>query len=90
MLAAYLERTRNCRLATSSEGVALTPKEIVTLKLLTGGNSNGSIAQQLHVSPHTVKTHIYNVFRKIHVSNRVQAVHWALQHVDGVDEVNRR
>jgi LuxR family transcriptional regulator of csgAB operon len=28
---------------------------------------------------HTVKTHIYNLLRKIRVSNRVQAVHWAGQ-----------
>ncbi len=89
MLTAYLERTRNHRHAPSSAGVVLTPKEIATLKLLAGGNSNGHIALQLHVSPHTVKTHIYNVFRKINVSNRVQAVHWALRHIDGV-EVNSR
>jgi LuxR family transcriptional regulator of csgAB operon len=28
-----------------------------------------------------VKTHIYNLFRKIRVSNRVQAVHWASQNL---------
>jgi len=32
-----------------------------------------------------VKTHIYNLFRKLHVGNRVQAVHWALQNIEGVE-----
>jgi LuxR family transcriptional regulator of csgAB operon len=85
MLTAYLERTRNRRQATATELGALTPKEVATLKLLAGGNSNSHIAQQLNVSPHTVKTHVYNVFRKINVSNRVQAAHWVLQNIDGVE-----
>lgn len=88
MLSAYFERTRN-RICLASNAVALTPKEIATLKLLAGGNSNGHIAEKLNVSPHTVKTHLYNVFRKINVCNRVQAVHWALQHIEGL-EVNWR
>ena len=46
------------------------------LRLLAAGNTTEHIAASLKVSPHTVKTHIYNLFRKIHVSNRVQAVHW--------------
>lgn len=88
MLSAYFEKTRNRRYLTGN-AVALTPKEIATLKLLAGGNSNGHIAEKLNVSPHTVKTHLYNVFRKINVCNRVQAVHWALQHIEGL-EVNWR
>lgn len=85
MLTAYLERTRSRRHVEAAEAIVLTPKEIATLKLLVGGNSNDHIARQLNVSPHTVKTHLYNVFRKIRVGNRVQAVHWALQHIDGIE-----
>lgn len=88
MLTAYLERTRSRRHVSCIQN-ALTPKEIATLKLLVGGDSNSHIAQQLNVSPHTVKTHLYNVFRKIKVDNRVQAVHWALQHIDGVEVDSR-
>ena len=77
MLAAYLEQMRPSRPPSLPDSTHLTRKEIETLKLIAGGNSNSHIARQLNVSPHTVKTHIYNLFRKIHVSNRVQAVHWA-------------
>ncbi len=68
-----------------TETTLLTPKEIDTLKLLVGGHSNNHIARTLNVSPHTVKTHVYNLFRKLHVGNRVQAVHWALQNIEGVE-----
>jgi ATP/maltotriose-dependent transcriptional regulator MalT len=35
------------------------------------------------VSMHTVKTHIYNLFKKIDVSNRIQAVNWAKDNLEG-------
>jgi len=85
MLSAHLEQARSHRRSPIPEATLLTRKEIETLKLLAGGNSTHRIARKLNVSPHTVKTHLYNVFRKLRVSNRVQAVNWALQHVDGVE-----
>lgn len=86
MLSAYLEQTRLRQRPRVSEPSHLTRKEIETLRLLAGGNSNSHIAHKLNVSPHTVKTHIYNLFRKIHVNNRVQAVNWALHNIDGVEQ----
>jgi LuxR family transcriptional regulator of csgAB operon len=82
VLWAHLERTRKVPqpLMRPVAGV-LTRKEIETLRLLATGNSTDDIAAALKVSPHTVKTHIYNLFRKIHVSNRLQAAHWAARHL---------
>ncbi|MCP4667299.1 MAG: helix-turn-helix transcriptional regulator, partial [Deltaproteobacteria bacterium] len=37
------------------------------------GSSNEDIAKDLFISCHTVKTHVYNIFKKINVSNRIQA-----------------
>lgn len=31
---------------------------------------------------HTVKTHIYNLFKKIGVANRIQAVNWAKEYME--------
>jgi DNA-binding NarL/FixJ family response regulator len=84
MLSAHLEMIRMRQRSPASVVPALTRKEIETLRLLTGGSSNNHIARRLSVSPHTVKTHVYNLFRKLRVNNRVQAVHWALQNIDGV------
>ncbi len=85
MLSAHWEQNSAHKRFFPAETALLTPKEIDTLKLLVGGHSNNHIARTLNVSPHTVKTHIYNLFRKLHVGNRVQAVHWALQNIEGVE-----
>ncbi len=85
MLFAHWEQTSAHKRPFPTETTLLTRKEIDTLKLLVGGHSNNHIAHTLKVSPHTVKTHIYNLFRKLHVGNRVQAVHWALQNIEGVE-----
>ncbi len=81
VLCAHLERTRTVQKPASPAATLLTRKEMETLRLLATGSSTEHIAQELKVSPHTVKTHIYNLFRKIRVSNRVQAVHWASQNL---------
>lgn len=76
LLCAHLERTRKTQRPLNGT-VGLTRKETETLRLLASGNTTARIARDLNVSPHTVKTHIYNLFRKIGVTNRVQAIHWA-------------
>jgi LuxR family transcriptional regulator of csgAB operon len=81
VLWAHLERTRTEPRSVSPEAALLTRKELETLKLLATGNSNEGIAQVLKVSPHTVKTHLYNLFRKIRVNSRLQAVHWAAKNL---------
>lgn len=85
MLFAHWEQTSAHKRLFSAETGLLTRKEIDTLKLVVGGHSNNHIARTLNVSPHTVKTHVYNLFRKLHVENRVQAVHWALQNIERVE-----
>jgi len=52
----------------------LSMRENEVLKLITEGYSNVEIAQMLHISPHTVKTHIRSIFNKLGVDHRVQAV----------------
>lgn len=84
VLSAHLERTRTVQRPASPAATLLTRKELETLRLLAVGSSTGDIANELKVSPHTVKTHLYNLFRKIRVTNRVQAVHWATQNKIGL------
>ncbi len=81
MLADYLEKTRNTHTTGEFTACSLTRKEIEILRAIVSGSSNSRIAQQLHISPHTVKTHIYNLYRKIKVRNRVQAASWASVHL---------
>lgn len=45
-------------------------KEII--QLILEGMSNADIEEKLYISPHTVKNHIYNIYQKLGVKNRVQ------------------
>lgn len=59
----------------------LSFRETEILELLANGCSNKAIADQLCVSPFTVKAHLNHIFRKIEVSSRLQAVRWREQFV---------
>lgn len=56
-------------LAKSTE---LTPREIEVLRLLTTGAGNEEIAEKLHISQNTVKTHIKHLLEKTGFSSRTQ------------------
>lgn len=57
----------------------LTPREREVLALLSEGRPNKDIARHLDLREITVKYHLKNVYRKLHVSNRAQAVKIALE-----------
>jgi ATP/maltotriose-dependent transcriptional regulator MalT len=52
----------------------LTSREIVVLEQLAQFLPNKEIAEKLFISPETVKTHLKNIYKKMDVSNRLQAV----------------
>lgn len=56
----------------------LTSREEEVLGLLTKGNNYKGIASQLFISETTVKTHVNNIFQKLQVNDRTQAVLYAL------------
>jgi len=59
---------------------SLTVREKEILQRLSEGMKNAEIASELAISLNTVKTHIYNIYKKIGVSNRLQAAIWATAH----------
>ncbi|MGD9367680.1 MAG: LuxR C-terminal-related transcriptional regulator [Desulfobacteraceae bacterium] len=60
----------------------LSRREIQILKHVRNGASNQEIADTFNISLHTVKTHLYNVYKKINVSNRLQATLWAAANIE--------
>jgi DNA-binding NarL/FixJ family response regulator len=65
-------------LAAGQKG--LTERELVVLRSLGEGHSNKEIARSLWLAEQTVKFHLTNIYRKLDVSSRTEAVHWAYQH----------
>ena len=53
----------------------LTPREKEFIELIYSGKSNKEIAEILFLSESTVKTHIYNIFRKMNVKSRVGVIY---------------
>jgi len=57
----------------------LTKREKTIINLVSSGAQNKEIAERLHISPNTVKTHIYSIFRKTSSRNRVELISWTTQ-----------
>jgi NarL family two-component system response regulator LiaR len=55
----------------------LTPREQQILELMSEGLPNKAIASRLKISERTVTTHVANIYAKLHVNNRVSAIHEA-------------
>ena len=56
------------------KSLGVTDREVAVLELLAAGRSNKEIARSLDISPNTVKTHIANLFEKLEVQRRTQAI----------------
>jgi len=68
------ELARARRRTTALESMVLTAREIAVLRLIAEGLPNRDIADRLSLSFHTVKNHVQNIFKKIDVTRRMEAV----------------
>lgn len=75
-----MERENEPKEILPHEQYPLTPREQDVLAELTKGKSNREIASSLFVTEKTVKTHISNIFGKLHVQDRTQAALYAVKH----------
>ncbi|MFL5972893.1 MAG: response regulator [Gaiellaceae bacterium] len=57
----------------------LSERETEVLRLIANGKDNAEIAQELHISPKTVKNHISNILMKLQIENRIQAAVYAVR-----------
>ena len=56
------------------ENFHLSERELEVLRLLSKGHTYTSMADQLFISAETVKKHVSNIFRKLHVKNKIEAI----------------
>jgi DNA-binding NarL/FixJ family response regulator len=64
---------------SSGDFQPLTNREKEILQTLSGGATNKEIGNALNISEHTVKIHLKNILKKLHVNNRLQAAVYAHQ-----------
>ncbi len=57
----------------------LSERETEVLKMLSKGLNYKEVAEEVFLSPHTVKTHIKNIYSKLHVNNRAEAIYKAIK-----------
>lgn len=80
----WLSRRATARIAAShvkeqaKDPVQLTEREEEVLALLQKGFSNSRIAADLHLSERTVRFHLTNIYDKLNVTSRAEAISWAL------------
>lgn len=75
------------RMLTTFEGIRsdnevtprLTDRELEVVKALARGRSNKEIARDLDISEKTVRNHASNIYKKLHIYDRTQAVIYALR-----------
>ena len=60
-----------------SASASISPREQEVLRLMTEGYSNREMAMRLSISESTIKTHIANIYTKLNVNGRVQAITYA-------------
>jgi DNA-binding NarL/FixJ family response regulator len=72
----FLGRSREAAPETSDpeEPLGLTPRELELATLVSGGLRNRDVATRLGISEGTAKLHLYNVYKKLGVANRVELV----------------
>ena len=56
-----------------TELLALTPRELEVLQLISSGVTNAEAARRLHISIHAIKYHLAAIYSRLGVSNRTEA-----------------
>lgn len=65
--------------APRDEGETLSARELQLLEHIVTGATEAAIAAQLGISPHTVRTHVKNIYRKLRVTTRAGVVRRAFE-----------
>jgi DNA-binding NarL/FixJ family response regulator len=66
--------------ASAGKAAGLTERELSILRAVARGLSNQAIGKELWVTEQTVKFHLTNIYRKLHLANRTEAARYAYQH----------
>jgi DNA-binding NarL/FixJ family response regulator len=76
-----IERARRWREDVTSKWESLSNREREVLQLLTEGADNKKLADSLGVTVNTVEKHLANIYKKLRVTSRSEAVHWWVEKI---------
>jgi DNA-binding NarL/FixJ family response regulator len=76
VFARYSELSRQQSMQRLVQKTALTLREVYVLQLMSVGLSNKEIAQHLNIALRTVKNHVHNIFGKLQVHYREDAINF--------------
>jgi two-component system NarL family response regulator len=70
----FVRESAQSQRGRSAPGSILTPREIQVLEYIVAGKSNREIAEALFIEEKTVKNHVSNIYSKLHLKNRYEAI----------------
>ena len=68
------------RIARESGWDAMTDSELAVARLVAQGLTNREVAEKLFVSPHTVNSHLRQIFAKLDINSRVELTRLSVNH----------
>lgn len=74
VVAAFQQKTQRADANTNSQLEVLSKREKEILEMLSKGLLYKEIAEKVFISAETVKKHVYHIYEKLHVTNRIEAV----------------
>ena len=81
IMSRFIPEAGETKRLSANEGSVLSKREIEILSLVSHGAINTEIGEKLFISRHTVKSHLYNIYKKIKVTNRLEAALWAKENL---------
>jgi DNA-binding NarL/FixJ family response regulator len=72
-LVSRLRESGGARATQPEVDASLTSREVEVLTLIAHGKENSAIAEELYISPRTVKNHVASILEKLAIENRIQA-----------------
>ena len=81
IMSRFIPETGEARRLPANKGSVLSQREIEIINMVARGAKNTEISEKLFISRHTVKSHLYNIYKKIKVTNRLEAALWAKENL---------
>ena len=81
IMSRFIPEIGEAKRLSANAGSVLSQRESEILDLVSRGAMNTEIGEKLFISRHTVKSHLYNIYKKIKVTNRLEAALWAKENL---------